>query len=319
MASSKEFSLRTILEKGKLNGTNYTDWVRNLRIILKAEKKEEVLDSPLLEEPDENATLAEMNAYKKAWDVNLEVGCLMLACMEPDLQMQFESVHVHDMVVALNDMFATQARTERFNVSKAFVECKLAEGVPVGPHVIKMVGYVQRLEKLGFPLGKELSTDFILTSLPPSYGNFILNYHMHGAEKGLNELCGMLKTTESDIKKGTGSSHVMAIQNKPTFKRKGKSWKKKGKAKDKIPMPNQAPKTSPTANAECFHCKEIGHWKRNCKLYLASLRTREVRVLPLQVHFMFMLQIIFSLLILSLILGYFILDLLLTFAIRYRE
>jgi hypothetical protein len=52
-------------------------------------------------------------------------------------------------------MFTTQARTERFNVSKAFVECKLAEGVPIGPHVIKMVGFVQRLEKLGFPLGKE--------------------------------------------------------------------------------------------------------------------------------------------------------------------
>jgi hypothetical protein len=48
----------------------------------------------------------------------------------------------------------------------------------------------------------------------------------------------MLKTTESDIKKGAGSSHVMAIQNKPTFKRKGNSWKKKCKAKDKIPMPN---------------------------------------------------------------------------------
>jgi hypothetical protein len=48
------------------------------------------------------------------------------------------------MAVALKDMFATQARTERFNVSKAFVECKLAEGAPVGPHVIKMVGYVQR-------------------------------------------------------------------------------------------------------------------------------------------------------------------------------
>jgi hypothetical protein len=82
----------------------------------------------------------------------------------------------------------------------------------------------------------------------------------------------MLKTTESDIKKGVGSSHVMVIQNKPTFKRKGKSWKKKGKAKDKIPMPNQAPKASPAANAECFHC--IGHWKRNCKLYLASLKNK---------------------------------------------
>jgi hypothetical protein len=107
MAPSEEFSLSTILEKDKLNGMNYTDWIRNLRIILKAEKKEEVLDTPLPEEPDENATLIEKNAYKKAWDVGLEVGCLMLACMEPDLQMQFELVHVHDMVMALNDMFAT--------------------------------------------------------------------------------------------------------------------------------------------------------------------------------------------------------------------
>jgi len=38
-------------------------------------------------------------------------------------------------------MFQTQARTERFNVSKAFAETQLAEGVAVGPHVIKMVGY----------------------------------------------------------------------------------------------------------------------------------------------------------------------------------
>jgi hypothetical protein len=181
MAPSKEFSLRTILEKDNLNGTNYRDWICNLRIILKAKKKEEVLDTPLPEDPDENATLTKRNTFKKAWDVDLEVGCLMIACIEPDLQMQFESVHVHDMVAALNDMFATQARTERFNVSKGFVECKLAESVPVGPHVIKMVGYVQRLEKLGFPLGKELSIDFIFTSLPPRYGNFISNYHMHGA------------------------------------------------------------------------------------------------------------------------------------------
>jgi hypothetical protein len=51
--------LRTILEKDKLNGTNYTDCICNLRIILKAEKKEEVLDTPLPEEADENSTLVE--------------------------------------------------------------------------------------------------------------------------------------------------------------------------------------------------------------------------------------------------------------------
>ena len=119
--------------------------------------------------------------------------------MEPELQMQFETNHAaHDMIVALQDMFQTQARTERFNVSKAFAETKLVEGASVGPHVIKMVGYTERLKKLGFPLGQELATDFIFASLPPSYGNFISNYHMHGAEKGLNELCGMLKTAGND-------------------------------------------------------------------------------------------------------------------------
>jgi hypothetical protein len=136
-STTTSFTLCSIVEKDKLNGTNYTDWIRNLRIVLRAEKKKDVLDTPLPEEPADDATAAVKNAYKKACDNNLEVSCLMLACMEPELQMQFETNHeTHDMIVALQVMFHTQARTGRFNVSKAFVESKLAEGATVGPHVI---------------------------------------------------------------------------------------------------------------------------------------------------------------------------------------
>jgi len=204
--------LRSILEKDKLNGTNYMDWIRNLRIVLRAEKKEEILDTPFSEAPTDNASATEKNAYKRACDADLEVSCLMLACMEPNLQMQFENNHAaYDISIALHDIFQAEARTKRFQVSKAFVECKLAEGTVVGPHVIKMVGYTQRLEKLRFPIGQELATDFIFLSFLPSYGNFISNYHMHRTEKDLNELCGMLKTTEANIKEGASSSQVLAI------------------------------------------------------------------------------------------------------------
>jgi hypothetical protein len=70
----------------------------------------------------------------------------------------------------------------------------------------------------------------------------------------------MLKIVEGDIKKNDGSSgHVMAVQNKPNFKKKDKPQKKKGKAKDIVSKPNQKPKAGPATNAECFYCKELGH------------------------------------------------------------
>ena len=83
--SQSLFALRSVLEKDKLNGTNYTDWVRNLRIVLRAERKEHVLDTPIPAVPAENATAAVKNAYKRASDDSLEVSCLMLATMEPEL------------------------------------------------------------------------------------------------------------------------------------------------------------------------------------------------------------------------------------------
>lgn len=51
-------SLRSILEKDKLNGTNFLDWYRNLRIVLKQERKEYILDQPIPEEPAANAPRA---------------------------------------------------------------------------------------------------------------------------------------------------------------------------------------------------------------------------------------------------------------------
>ena len=93
MAHNQPFALHSVLESTKLKGTNYADQIRNLRIVPNAEKKEEVLDTLLPEDPAENATAAERTVYRKAVDNGCEVRCLMLACMEPELQMQFETNH----------------------------------------------------------------------------------------------------------------------------------------------------------------------------------------------------------------------------------
>ena len=57
------------------------------------QKKEDVLDTPIPEEPADDAPAEEKTAYRKVCDNNFEISCLILACMEPDIQMQFETNH----------------------------------------------------------------------------------------------------------------------------------------------------------------------------------------------------------------------------------
>src|SRR3954463_16022138 len=86
------FSLRTILEKDKLNNTNFTNWYRNLRIVLKQEKKDHVLDKPFPDEPNDNETIAATNAYHRDKNESTDISYFMLAHMETDLQKNFENV-----------------------------------------------------------------------------------------------------------------------------------------------------------------------------------------------------------------------------------
>ena len=86
----------------------------------------------------------------------------MLACVNSELQKQFESTNPYNMIMGLCGMFKNQARVDRFNTSKALFGCKLAEGAPVSPHVIKMIGYIESLQRLGFPLDDNFATDVIL-------------------------------------------------------------------------------------------------------------------------------------------------------------
>ena len=108
------------------------------------------------------------------------------------------------MIVGLRGMFENQARVDRFNTSKALFGSKLAEGTPVSPHVIKMIGYIESLQRLGFSLDDDLATDVILQPLPASFEPLIMKYHINGLKKTLTELHGMLKMAEVSLRKAPG-------------------------------------------------------------------------------------------------------------------
>ncbi|KAG8489272.1 hypothetical protein CXB51_017288 [Gossypium anomalum] len=246
-ANTNTLSLQSVLEKDKLNGLNFLDWFRNLRIVLKQERKLYVIEKPLPDEPPANASRANKDAYKKHLDEMVDVGCLMLATMNPDLQKQHEDM--------------------------ALFQCKLAEGSPVGPHVLKMIGYIESLSKLGFPLSQELATDVILQSLPDSYSQFVLNFNMNEIDKTLPQLLSMLRTAEGNMKK-VGPKPILMVRNN---KGKGKAkvpTKPKGKGKPNLGKGKATlkPKGGVSKEGNCFHCGVTGHWKRNFPVYLEEIK-----------------------------------------------
>jgi hypothetical protein len=84
------YLLASVLDQNMLNGTNFVDWYRNLKIVLKHQKKEYVLDAPLPDPPVDTATRAERDQYEKKCDESNEVSCLMLVSMTPDFQKCFQ-------------------------------------------------------------------------------------------------------------------------------------------------------------------------------------------------------------------------------------
>lgn len=272
--NTQTLSLRSVLEKDKLSGNNFIDWYRNLRIVLKQEKKLYVLEKPVPTTPATNAPHAERNAHKKHEDDALDIGCLMLATMNSELQKQHENMEAYDMIIHLKKLYQEQARHERFDVSKALFQCKLAEGASVGTHVLKMIGYIENLERLGFPLGQELATDLILQSLPDSYNQFIMNYNMNEIDKSLPDLLNMLRTAEQDINKGKGKT-ILMVQGKGKGKKSTSRSKTKGKTKPKSKNKALKPKGGVAKEGTCFHCGETGHWKRNCPKYLEELKSKK--------------------------------------------
>nr|KYP48511.1 Retrovirus-related Pol polyprotein from transposon TNT 1-94 [Cajanus cajan] len=199
------------------------------------EKLIDVIDKPAVTQPangDEQAT----NAYKKYLEDYMSTKCLLLASMSSELQRQHEDMDPVDIINHLKKMYGGQSRTARFQLSKTLFRSTLTANAEVGPHVLKMISLIEQLEKSGCKLGKELSQDLILQSLPGTFPQFIVNFNM----------------------------------NKMDCKTKPK--KKPFAAKGGVTKPNRKKVTVDKSDAECFYCKQKGHWKRNCKKYLDSLK-----------------------------------------------
>ncbi|KAK1696745.1 hypothetical protein QYE76_013442 [Lolium multiflorum] len=274
MASPINFNQFLEKEKLKSNGSNFTDWFRHVRIFLNGGNLQYVLDAPLGDPPAETETDEVKNVYATRKTRYSQVQCAILCSLEADLQKRFEHHDPHELINELKTIFETHAAVECYEASKHFFSCMMEEGSSVSEHMLAMTGHAKKLSDLGIVIPNRLGINRVLQSLPPSYKNFVMNYNMQNMNKELPELFAMLKSAEIEIKK----EHQVLMVNKTTsFKKQGKSKGKNKKSGKKAATPPVKPKSGPKPDAECYYCKEKGHWKRNCSKYLADLKSGLVK------------------------------------------
>ncbi|GKF05562.1 retrotransposon protein, putative, ty1-copia subclass, partial [Tanacetum coccineum] len=178
--------------------------------------------------------------WNAIYDAYNEVACLILSSMTLELHRQFENSSPYDMIKDLKSMFEKQAGVERFDLIQTFYACKQEEDLTVG---------------------------LILNGLTSDFAIFVRNYNMHNMGKTVGELHAMLIERP--------------IRNRLKLKAREKLMARERIKKLYIPKPKN-PKPSAkehlTKDETCHHCKEVGHWKRNCPVYLAELLKKKKQV-----------------------------------------
>jgi hypothetical protein len=153
-------------KKLKTDGSNFTTWFRTLRILLAPHKMAYSLDATTGDVPKEGSSNDEKNVYHTKVDESSLVQSGMLYAMESDLQKHFEKMSAFEIITNLKAVFAPQARAERYKASEILFSSKIEEHNSVSEHVVKLSGYVQRLNALEFQISNKLVIDRVLQSLP---------------------------------------------------------------------------------------------------------------------------------------------------------
>ncbi|KAL5573439.1 hypothetical protein UlMin_023036 [Ulmus minor] len=120
-----QHSLSSILNQNKLTRDNFTDWKKNLLIVLSFEKQKYVLEKDCPPVPKENASSEESMAFDNWVNSNEIARCYMMASMNSVLQKQHEVYLIkREIMNNVEDMFGGQSVLVHQVAIRNLMNCK---------------------------------------------------------------------------------------------------------------------------------------------------------------------------------------------------
>nr|GFA64769.1 hypothetical protein [Tanacetum cinerariifolium] len=105
-------AFRSMFEIKKLSRNNFNDWFRQLKLVLRVEKKMHVIEQPIPPAHAADSTANVLAKWNPVYDAHNEVACLMLGSMTSKLYRQFKKYSPYEMLQELRSVFENQAGVE---------------------------------------------------------------------------------------------------------------------------------------------------------------------------------------------------------------
>ncbi|KAK4385703.1 hypothetical protein Sango_2694300 [Sesamum angolense] len=155
--------LTVILDNNKFNGTNYADWLHNLRIVLDYENQGYIMDKQLPQTLPDGSSSEERETFERWHADHRKVRSIILASMSNDVQKQYDRLDdVASILQRMKEVYVIPDKHTRYVATKEFFRAKMTEGFSVQEHGVKMLSLVEKIEDLKVGLDNDMYIDLIL-------------------------------------------------------------------------------------------------------------------------------------------------------------
>ena len=132
--SSNNFSLLGICSKVTFDGSNYNDWMRNIKMAFHFEEKEYVLKKQIDEIDDEKASPKELVEYRRQLNDATKVSCILVVTITPEIQRFYVDYWSYKMNKDLMEKYHQRARQERYEIVKSLITSKMKDEESITTH-----------------------------------------------------------------------------------------------------------------------------------------------------------------------------------------
>lgn len=225
----------------RLNNSNWQSWSFRMQMLLIREELWHVITKPKPEEPDES---------DDDWDRDDQraLATIGLCLEESQYSLVKKKESAKEAWESLKAYHEKPNMSSRVSLLKRLCSVNLSEGGDMEGHLVVLDDLFERLENVGQKLDELLKVAMILRSLPNSFDSLVM---------------ALESRPDADITLDLVKSKLLDAHQRHTDRSNGKSVSEKAMKSN----------TKRDDEKVCFFCKRPGHYKKNCRKFLAMQKS----------------------------------------------